>query len=53
MKNISMKWFVLVVILSAFSTSAVYANESVKIIAPPNGAKVSSPVKVWYEGSWS
>jgi hypothetical protein len=49
MKNISMKWFVLVVILSAFSTSAVYANESVKIIAPPNGAKVSSPVKVCME----
>ena len=49
MKNISMKWFVLVVILIAFSTPTVYANESVKITAPPNGAKVSSPVKVCME----
>ena len=49
MKNFSTKWFVLVIILIAFSTSAVYANESVKIIAPPNGAKVSSPVKVCME----
>ena len=49
MKNISMKWFVLGVILIVFSTSTVYANESVKITAPPNGAKVSSPVKVCME----
>ena len=46
MKNISMKWFVLAVILIVFSASTVYANDSVKITAPPNGAKVSSPVKV-------
>ena len=44
-----MKWFVLAVILIVFSTSTVYANESVKITAPPNGAKVSSPVKVCME----
>ncbi len=49
MKNISMKWFVLAVILIVFSTSTVYANESLKITAPPNGAKVSSPVKVCME----
>ena len=49
MKNISMKWFVLAVILIVFSTSTVYANESAKITAPPNGAKVSSPVKVCME----
>ena len=43
-----MKLFVLAVILIV-STSTVYANESVKITAPPNGAKVSSPVKVCME----
>ena len=48
-KNISMKWFVLAVILIVFSTSTVYANESVKITVPPNGAKVSSLVKVCME----
>ena len=46
MKNISMKWLVLAVISIVFSASTAYANESVKITAPPNGAKVSSPVKV-------
>jgi hypothetical protein len=46
MKKISTKWLVLVAMSLAFSASAVFANESVNITTPPNGAKVSSPVKV-------
>ena len=49
MKNISMKWLVLAVISIVFSASTAYANGSVKITAPPNGAKVSSPVKACME----
>ena len=47
MKKISTKWLVLAGLV--FSASTVYADGSVNITAPPNGAKVSSPVKVCME----
>ena len=46
MEKILTKWLILASMCLVFSASTVYANESVKITAPPNGAKVSSPVKV-------
>ena len=49
MEKILTKWLILASMCLVFSASTVYANESVKITAPPNGAKVSSPVKVCME----
>ena len=49
MKKILAKWLVLAAMCLVFSASTVYAMESVKITTPPNGSKVSSPVKVCME----
>ena len=46
MKNISMKWLLLVVISIVFSASTVYAGGAVVITEPGTGSTVSSPVKI-------
>jgi uncharacterized protein DUF4399 len=49
MRNFSVKFFTVLVILFVFGISAASAGNSVKITEPPNGAVVSSPVKVCME----
>jgi len=49
MRKFSVKFFTLLVILFVFGISAAFAGNSVKITEPPNGAVVSSPVKVCME----
>ena len=49
MHKISVKLFTLVAVLFVFGISTASAGNSVKITEPPNGATVSSPVKVCFE----
>ncbi|MDA0690751.1 MAG: DUF4399 domain-containing protein [Nitrospinae bacterium] len=49
MRNFSVKFFTILVILFVFGITAASAGNSVKITEPPNGAVVSSPVKVCME----
>ena len=49
MHNFSVKFFTLLAILFVFGISSASAGNSVKITEPPNGATVSSPVKVCME----
>ena len=46
MKQISIKWLVLAVLLSLFSVTTVYAGGAVVITEPATGDTVASPVKV-------
>ena len=46
MKQISIRWLVLAVLLSFFSVTTVYAGGAVVITEPALGDTVSSPVKV-------
>jgi uncharacterized protein DUF4399 len=46
MRNFSVKFFTILTVLFAFGISVASAGNSVKITEPPNGAVVSSPVKV-------
>ena len=43
MEKILTKWLILASMCLVFSASTVYANESVKITAPPNGAVQHRP----------
>ena len=52
MKNISMKWLLLVVISIVFSASTVYAGGAVVITEPATGSTVSSPEGM-HGCSWS
>jgi hypothetical protein len=49
MRNFSVKFFTILVILFVFGISAASAGNSVKITEPPNGAVISGPVKVCME----
>jgi len=49
MHNFSVKFFTLLAILFVFGISTASAGNTVKITEPPNGAVVSSPVKVCME----
>ena len=49
MHNFSVKFFTLLAILFVFGISSASAGDSVKITEPPNGAAVTSPVKVCME----
>lgn len=49
MRNFSVKFFTILVVLFVFGITAASAGNSVKITEPPNGAVVSSPVKVCME----
>ena len=49
MQYFSVKFLTLLAILFVFGISSVSADNSVKITEPPNGAVVSSPVKVCME----
>lgn len=46
MHNFSVKFFTLLAVLLVFGISSASAGNSVSITEPPNGAVVSSPVKV-------
>jgi len=49
MYNFSVKLFTLLAILFVFGLSSASAGNAVKITEPPNGAVVSSPIKVCME----
>ncbi len=49
MNNFSVKFFTLLAVLFVFGISLASAGNSVSITEPPNGAVVSSPVKVCME----
>ena len=49
MHNFSVKFLTVLAILFVFGISSASAGNSVKITEPPNGAVVSSPVKVCME----
>lgn len=49
MRNFSVKFFTILAVLFVFGITACSAGNSVKITEPPNGAVVSSPVKVCME----
>jgi len=46
MRNFSIKFFTILAVLFIFGITAASAGNSVTITEPPNGAVVSSPVKV-------
>lgn len=49
MQHFSVKFFTILAILFVFGISSASAGNSVKITEPPNGATVTSPVKVCFE----
>jgi uncharacterized protein DUF4399 len=49
MRNYSVKFLTILAVLFIFGITAASAGNSVKITEPPNGAVVSSPVKVCME----